>query len=101
MPPTENSKIIRVILPTEEEITAYYDRSTVPGNWRNAETDEIVTEWSDGLQVKATLYGGEPFYCYWNASLEWAWRGVDSDPDDVALTAEEIGQIDVVDLRVD
>lgn len=99
MPPPEGAKVIRVILPSEEEITAYYDRSTSPGNWRNAVTDEIVTDWADGLRVRATLFGGAPFFCYWDVASEWAWRGLDDNPADTPLSPEEVGAIDVVDLR--
>lgn len=99
MPPTEGTKIIRVILPNSSEIRAYFDRSTSPGNWRDADTDDVVTAWTDGLIVRATTVDGYDVPVYWNAQEEWAWQGVDDDPSDTPLSQSEIAAIASVDLR--
>lgn len=101
MPPLAGTPIIKVILPSGEQVLAYYDRSTSPGFWRNAETDAVIEEWTDRLVVHVILTSGEELECYWNAATESAWKGVDTEEHDrdVPLSRDEILSIAVVDLR--
>lgn len=101
MPPPSNAHIVRIILPTGNEISAYIGNPSGNREWRNSEDDSLLDPFRDGEQF--TYWTNDPVpvkgLAYWSVSAKTFYTGVNNDPVDRQISQAEYETIDLIDLR--